>query len=46
MALFSQGSYGELLEIIARENVQAYVDARLNVRLLILFTRKTIINYF
>ncbi|CAM4740066.1 unnamed protein product [Rotaria magnacalcarata] len=30
MALFSQGSYSELLEIIARETVQAYVDARLN----------------
>ncbi len=31
MALFSQGSYSELLEMIARETVQAYVEARLNV---------------
>jgi hypothetical protein len=31
MALFSQGSYSELLEIIAQETVQAYVEARLNV---------------
>jgi hypothetical protein len=31
MALFSQGSYSELLEIIARETVQAFVEARLNV---------------
>ncbi|CAF0758486.1 unnamed protein product [Rotaria sp. Silwood1] len=30
MTLFSQGSYSELLEIIARETVQAYVEARLN----------------
>ncbi|CAF2725510.1 unnamed protein product [Rotaria sp. Silwood2] len=30
MALFSQGSYSELLEIVARETVQAYVEARLN----------------
>ena len=32
MALFSQGSYGEFLDIIARETVQAFVEARLNVR--------------
>ncbi len=31
MALFSQGSYSELLDIIARETVQAFIDARLNV---------------
>ncbi|CAF1228985.1 unnamed protein product [Adineta ricciae] len=30
MALFSQGSYSELLGIIARETVQAFVEARLN----------------
>ncbi|CAF1328503.1 unnamed protein product [Adineta steineri] len=30
MALFSQGSYSELLDIIAQETVQAYVEARLN----------------
>lgn len=34
MAIFSQGSYSELLEIIAQETVQAYVDARFNVSLL------------
>lgn len=32
MVLFSQGSYSELLEIIARETVQAYIEARLHVR--------------
>jgi hypothetical protein len=31
MALFSQGSYSELLDIIARETIQAFIDARLNV---------------
>lgn len=31
MALFSQGAYGEFLEIIAKESINAYVDARLNV---------------
>ena len=31
MALFSQGSYGEFLDIIARETVQAFVEARFNV---------------
>ena len=33
MALFNQGSYGEVLEIIARETINAFVTARLNVRL-------------
>jgi len=31
MALFSQGSYSEFLGIVARETVQAFVEARLNV---------------
>jgi hypothetical protein len=31
MALFSQGAYGEVLVIIARETIQAFVDARLHV---------------
>lgn len=31
MGLFSQGSYSEFLEIIAKETVQAYVEARFNV---------------
>jgi len=30
MALFSQGSYSEFLGIVARETVQAFVEARLN----------------
>lgn len=30
MALFSQGSYTEVLEIIARETIHAFVEARLN----------------
>jgi hypothetical protein len=37
MALFSQGAYSEFIEIIARETVQAYVEARLNVCLFVYF---------
>ena len=31
MALFSQGAYGEVLDIIARETINAFVHAHLNV---------------
>ena len=31
MTVFSQGSYSELLDMIAGETVRAYVEARLNV---------------
>jgi len=45
MALFSQGSYSEFLGIVARETVQAFVEARLNVWTFVFVFAKQIILF-